>query len=315
MKRAAIAFVCGAAWFTPLVARAQSPAEERAVQLGHEALALYEAGDCPNATARFEEADRLVHSPVFLLYVGRCRQKSGQLVAARDTYQQIVAEALPDTAPEPWRKAHADAAAELLALNVHIPALSIVVRAPRLDDVTVRIDGEVVPIASLGRPVPMNPGVHKVSAERAGEPRIDREIQLVEDRVEAIELSFGGPAPAPTYVAVPVPVPAKKEGSLVPGLVVLGIAGVALGVGGVAGAVAKLDESSVLGHCNGNLCRHADQGTANSAVTLAKVSTGGFIAGSALAAARVVRVIVRPGRAANTSVGLSPQSVSLRVAF
>jgi hypothetical protein len=306
-----------AACLAPLTARAQSPAEERAVQLGHEALALFEAGDCPNATPRFEEANRLVHSPVFLLHVARCRRKAGLLLAARDDYQRIVAEVLPDTAPEPWRKARADAAAELAALEAHIPALSIVVRAPRLDDVTVRIDGEVVPLTALGRPVPLNPGVHKVSAERPGEPRIDREIQLAEDRVEAIELAFGGPVAAPTSGATPVPAPAlaKKEGSLVPGLVVLGVAGVALGVGGVAGAVAKLDERSVLANCSGNICLLHDQGTANTAVMLANVSTGGFVAAGVLAAAGVVLVIVRPGRSSTTSIGLSRQSISLRVVF
>ena len=314
MRRSAAALAVGAAaCLASLTARAQSPAEERAVQLGHEALALFEAGDCTSATTRFEEADRLVHSPVFVLYVARCRRKAGQLLAAREDYRRIVAEALPDAAPEPWRMAHADAAAELGALNGHIPALSIVVRAPRLNDVAVRIDGEVVAIAALGRPVPLDPGVHKVSAEAPGEPPINREIQLTEDRVEAIELSFGVPVPAPTYVAVPVP--AKKEGSLVPGLVVLGAAGVALGVGGVAGAVAKLDESSILSHCNGNLCLLSDQGTANTAVTLAGVSTAGFIAGGVLAATGVVLVIVRPGRSSTPSVGLSPQSVTLRVAF
>jgi hypothetical protein len=250
---------------------------------------------------------------VFVLYVARCRRKAGELLAARDDYQRIVAEVLPDAAPEPWRKAHADAAAELAALKGHIPALSIVVRAPRLDDVTVRIDGEVVPVAALGRPISCNPGVHKVSAEHPGDPRIDREIQLAEDRVEAIELSFGAPVAAPTYIAIPAP--AKKEGSLVPGLVVLGVAGVALGVGGIAGAVAKLDETSVLNHCDGDLCRQSDQGTAKTAVTLAKVSTAGFIAGSALAAAGVVLVILRPGRASNATVGFSGRSVSLRVAF
>jgi hypothetical protein len=307
-------------------AAAQSTADERAIALGHEALVRFEAGDCPGATARFQEADRLVHSPVFSLYIARCRRKDGDLVGARDLYQRVAAEPLADTAPEPFRKARSDATAELVALEPHIPGISVVVRSPRLDDVTITLDGAPVAIAALARPLRVNPGPHRISAERPGEARIDREIQLSEDRVEAIEIAFAGApvpiAPVASVAAAPV-TPPRREGSLVPGLATLGLAGVALAVGGIGGAIAKLDETAVINRCTGsnhNLCLTSDIGERNTAITLAAVSTGGFLAGGLLAAAGVVLVIVRPGGGSSSngvgvSVGVAPNRLSLRATF
>ena len=92
--------VAGALWLVALKAAAQEPepraddksaqgdesarwaAERSAVQLGHDGLALYEASRWSEAHERFQTAERLVHSPVFQLYMARCRRNMGRLIEA-----------------------------------------------------------------------------------------------------------------------------------------------------------------------------------------------------------------------------------------
>lgn len=86
---------------TPVLA--QTAAEnERALALGHEGLGFYNKGSWADAQQRFAEADRLAHSPVFILYLARSARNAGDLAAAKEAYDRLAREVVPAGAPAPW---------------------------------------------------------------------------------------------------------------------------------------------------------------------------------------------------------------------
>src|SRR5262245_53956491 len=61
-----------------------APSEtDRAIDAGQEAIALYRDGRWADAYDRFAVADRTTHSPVFVLYMARCKRNVGRLLDAK----------------------------------------------------------------------------------------------------------------------------------------------------------------------------------------------------------------------------------------
>src|SRR5690349_20782210 len=93
---------------------------EKARTLGHEGIDLYNKGSWSEAQHKFEEAEKLAHSPVFLLYLARSARNAGDFATAKAAYEKAAAEALPKEAPAPWAAAVKDATVELEALKKRI---------------------------------------------------------------------------------------------------------------------------------------------------------------------------------------------------
>lgn len=89
------------------------PAPERvAMEWGHKGLRLFSERKWLEAAAAFERAESLAHSPVFLLYAARARERDLKRVAALLLYRQCESERLPEGAPVPWVAAVRDARRE-----------------------------------------------------------------------------------------------------------------------------------------------------------------------------------------------------------
>jgi len=222
-------------------ARAQTADTDRAIDAGRTAARFYEEGKWAEAYARFDEADRAAHSVVFVLYMARCQRALGDRSAERKLLEGIVAETLPPGAPEPMRRAQADAASELAALREEMA----------------RDEARARPAATAG--------------------------------------------PSASAVPPPPEAPAAQDGPLWPGVVVLGAGVVGLGIGGVTGAMALSETSTIEEGCDGTHCLKSDSDRGDRASTLAAISTVGFIAGGALATAGVLLLVVRPGGGASRS--------------
>jgi hypothetical protein len=138
-------------------ARAQDE-RERALELGREGVALYEAGRWLEARERFERAEALVHSPVFVLYAARTQHRLGKLLVARTLYRRVIDEPALADEIEPWRAARRDAAAELEALGPRIPRIRVAV--PSRYPAQVWLDG--VHVGTVGDVIEADPGDHEV---------------------------------------------------------------------------------------------------------------------------------------------------------
>lgn len=294
----------------------------RANALAHEALDAYRKNDWAEAHRRFEAAEAAAHSPVFVLYMARCRRSAGDLLAARDLLARTAGEVLPDNATDPWKQARADAARELRELEARIPSVIVAIRGPAQIEPAVSIDGVVIAPAALKAPIRLNPGPHTVKAVIAGRDPVTATVRLVEgDPPLQVPLAIAAPpAPAPTVSADPPPPPpplAPSRGSLVPGLAVggLGVAGVV--VGAILGGIAKSRAAEVQKSCrntdSGHTCPNEVRSDAEAATRLATGATIAFVAGGVVAAAGVVLVIVRPGGGKSASARLVPGPGSLRI--
>jgi hypothetical protein len=271
------------------------PSEEdgrRAVTLGREAMMLYEGGRYAEAHDRFAAAEGVVHSPVFVLYMARAKRAVGELLAAVERYQRVRDETLSPDAPEPWRRAQAEANAELADLAPRVP--------------TIHVEGTLAELFVNGTPVAYE-----------GPLRVDpgRYVLLMRDgagrqREEIVEVREGDAL----HVAFP-PAEIETEGPLWPGGLLLGLGIAGLTVGTITGTIAKVEADDIKSRCLGDSCLEVDAGRADQARALATASTASFVAGGALAAVGVVLLIVRPGGAPNVAIDLRPGGLLLHGRF
>ncbi|HYQ28693.1 MAG TPA: hypothetical protein VER04_15785, partial [Polyangiaceae bacterium] len=111
----------------------------------------------------FLRAESLVHSPVHLLYLARSQEKLGLLVKARENYTKILHEKYGADAPDAFRQAQSSAQQEVSGLESRIGAVTVKVDGAK-GPVAVTMDGEQVPPALIGLPLPVDPGNHTFQA-------------------------------------------------------------------------------------------------------------------------------------------------------
>ncbi len=281
-------------------ASAQNADAKRALELGYEADALFARGKWQECHDRFKAADDLLHSPVFVLYMARCKRNAGELLAAREIYARVAAEWIEPTAPKPFRQAVADAGKELEELRARIPTVRIRITGREARGVEVSVDGKVVAIAD---PIPLDPGTHEIVARAKG-AEAKRAIDLAErggEKLVELELSE----------SAAVPPPRESRGSLVPGILGLTLGALGLELGAITGGLAASKAGAVKEGCVGNHCLRADAEDLDLARTLATVSTVGFVVGGACVVTGAVLVALRPGDGAEATVSVTPTGLVL----
>lgn len=248
-----------------------------ALTLGHEAIGLYNKGSWAEARAKFEEAERLTHSPVFVLYLARCARNAGDLAAAREAYRQLVKEVVPKDAPAPWAAAVESGKQELPELERRI--------------------AETGSAPTASAPSPSS----TASTAPAG---------------AAAPSSSAAPGPTANVSSGPDRggVAGPQRGSIAPGALALGLGAVGVGVGVGLFAHASSIAAGVNERCGSRATCPEELANKNTAVNFADGATGAFIVGAAALAAGVVLVIVRPGgKPATPAVSVQPGFASIRV--
>jgi hypothetical protein len=313
--RSFIAAAILAASLAPSVARADTSDVDRATARtltleGYEAL---DRKDYATAADRFARADTLFHAPTVSLGLAHAQVGLGKLVEALVTYSRIVHEVLPPNAPPAFTKAVDDARAEMAALMPRIPNVVITVRGA--DGAKVTIDGIDVPAAALGVKRAADPGAHVIRATAPGAIAAEARINLLEGKIENVELVLkpepNAPPAAPPQPAVPpaitapiaptAPAPAAVEGSSTQrtlGFVSIGAGAASLLVGAVTGGLALSKHSALLEKCPDGKCYASQQTALQSDVdafhAMGTASTVTFAAGGVLAATGVVLVVTAP---------------------
>lgn len=251
-----------------------------AIDAGREAAALYHERRYADAYERFALADRLTHSPVFVLFMARCARNLGRLLEARTLFRRAAEEPLPDGATEPMRAAQTQARVELADVERRTPVLTVSVDPP-----TARVTIDDRPV-SPGK-LELDPGSHRVVATFRNGRSLERSVQLVEGGAE--QTLFLSPPPAESDRS------GRKQGPLWPGVVTLGTGVALVAVGAVFGATALMKTNDLRSTCaGGTRCQPEQQPEADSAQSAANVSTVTFIVGGVLSALGVGLLIVRP---------------------
>ncbi len=277
----------------------QSVDGSKAVQLGHEGLALYQDGEWRRAFSRFEEANAVMSSPVFLLYMARCRRNLSQLREAVALLEQLLTQDIRSDAPPAWNNALHDARAELEALRRLVPTLLVAGKQLR----TVTVDGQPI---QPGLAVALNPGDHVVSGSSLDGHFDVKTLHLIEGQQDVVvTLSFEPPPPAqqPARLLSPEkrpPAPSPDRAYRYAAWITGGAALTAALVGVVTGLQAKSRVDSLGGQCVDDRCPKELQDDADRARLLANVSTAAFGIAGANAAFSVTFVLLPQPSLAST---------------
>jgi hypothetical protein len=305
----------------PAMADTRDPAAAEALfEAGRQAATR---GDWATACPKFAESERLDPAAGTLLNLADCEEHLGHLAAAWDAWHEAIASLAPgDDRAGPARKRAA-------ALDARIPRLTVRLPADAPPGASVHRDGLELGAASLGVPMPVDPGAHVVRVDAAGHEPSSTSVTLAEGESRVLEVSAGAaiasqpvsaqptpPAPAPSPPPVEAPAPAPAHPVLRTTGFVLGIAGLAsLAAGGTTGALALAQKSTVQAHCpQPRGCDQTGLDAAQSGHTFATVSDVTFVAGGVLLAAGAALVLLNPARSAPTTgwlVAPAPGGASL----
>jgi hypothetical protein len=280
----------------------------RALTLGHEAMGLYNKGNWTEARAKFEEAERLTHSPVFVLFLARCARNAGDLAAAKAAYERLVKEVIPAGAPAPWGAAVESARQELPELEKRIAEM----KAAGAASTATTASAAAAPSTAPTTP----PSAAPSGAPSGGVPSPTGVVSAPVPAATSAVTAATRPAGSTSVGPAPETPGARTQGSLAPGLAALGVGAAGIGIGIGLFAHAFSIASGIKEQCEGNVCPRAEVGNRDSAVSFADGATGAFVVGGAALAAGVVLLLVRPGGkpgAPAAAVSVQPGFASIRV--
>ncbi len=317
----ALLLICTAA---PALAQTDPAAGRAQLKQGYE---LKQAGHYDEAFPHLLEAVRLDPQPKALMNLADCEEHLGKLsdadghwVRARDRAAEQRDDAL-----------HAEAARRLAALEKRLPRLTIRLAAGAPADTVVVRDGVKLGAASLGVPLPGDPGAHVVEVQAKGHASKHYDVTLAEGQQSDLEVEPGEPVaettPPPGGETTPpgetgagkgthapltpkTPPPPKAHGSALGtvGIVTLSVGAAALAAGGVFGILATVKNGDA--SCDpDHFCPDASSAASLSdALNFAHVANGLFIAGGVVAAAGLTLWLVAPSSSSSASakVGFTP---------
>lgn len=283
-RRFIAAVVCGAVLVSAGRALAHDP--ERAAALFREGRDALEKGDYETACGRFAESESMDPRVGTLINLALCEEGRHKLAAAHQYWQQAT----------DFARATADprtdyCAAQFARMDARVPRLTIRLEGSAPPDTVVTRDGIDFGTSSLGLPLPVEVGPHRITARAPGHTERGFDVDLPEG--EKIEIVVG-PGPL-TAASVPTPSTAPSvesepaaTSSLRPVAYVAGGLGIlGLGIGTFFGVRALQSASDTSGHCDGDVCdatgvaaRHDEQLSGNAA-TIALVSGATLLTGGA----------------------------------
>jgi hypothetical protein len=321
-------------WATPLGAQPDPYADEAepaadvgsAIALGREGFDLYGKRQFQRAHDTFARAEAATHSPVFVLYMARCKKNMSRLLEAKALYDRVLADDVSSSSPAPWVEAQADARRESAALDAELPEVTLSLTGLAagdvvlVDDIVVHdgvADRSVVDV--LTRTLRLDPGEHTLTVTRAGRPEKQHSFQLAigdRQRVPLILAHTPPPKAAPPIAPI-APAPDTADPSpMWPTALAFGAGGVGLVLGSIAGGVALSQASEAESYCDDGIhCEPDGQAAGDRARTLAHVSTAAFIVGAASVAVGVVLLLTRDDDPRATALHVAPGGVGFSQRF
>jgi hypothetical protein len=258
-------------------ASAQPPSARSELEQGYE---LRKQGNYVDALPHLLESYRLDAQIKTLINLADCEEHVGKLVDARRHWDQARAQA----AREGNAEIEAEARRRVSALESRIPSLTIKLASGSVLTVRIDEDGSPFSSASIGAPVPTDPGHHTLVVHADGYE--DRSFDVILQAGVSVEFSV---TPGPPKPATPSPTEGVDRGAPSPvlrltGAIAAGVGVVGLGVGTYFGIVAiqKQQDAS----CPRNVCTapsgHPD--TLRQAIDAGNLSTVFLVAGGVLVA-------------------------------
>ncbi|MGO9835911.1 MAG: tetratricopeptide repeat protein [Polyangiaceae bacterium] len=247
---------------------------------------LQRASKFVEALDRFQRAQQVHAAPTNLLRIAECDAAIGRLVESAETYRAVLRTPLAGgSAPPAFQAAVDQARAELEQVAPRVPKLVVEVQAPAgAGNLQLQIDGQSVPAALIGEPIPLDPGMHKVLVSAAGFGAPEEQVELKEQQTKTVSLSLKA---IPGAAVAPATDGAATAGATAATAPVAAAPPAATGAGGEAAvppALKRSRSSLLLGaHLgfeigSGKLPGAAGEGT-NESIDISTVGAGGLAYG------------------------------------
>lgn len=321
---------------------ASSQANE-ALKLGHRALLLYESGDYRTALELFSQADKAMHSPVFVLYAARSAARLDLLSQALVLFERCAAEELSEHSPPTWSNAIQSAQLAYRTLVQIVPQVTVHIRGDAMYPVEVRMVSDeqrhllstdkqlenessqlqvLVTESAPAATTRVNEGAYQVTAKDASGAEIVLPFNARARSNVHLELVFRRTplSPQAAFLREPIPkAPAQSKNLLRWG------AYVAFGSGGaltltsfIAGGLALNLAQKVRAQCDDGICPNSERARAQRSLSYARFSTAMFVSGMVGLTAGVTLSIAEYKRAkqqAQLGLRLEPGGVSVLGSF
>jgi hypothetical protein len=264
------------------LARAQSRDPAAAEALFREGRALSDAGDIAGACAKFRESDRLDPAVGTTFNIADCEERLGHLARAWTLFDEV-AQRLP-----PSDKRRTVAQKRAAALEPRLPKLRVTLAPGAPEGTRITRDGVELGAASLGTPLPVDPGEHVLRISAPGHADNELKVLVSEREIRTLEVQPGPmqsaavPLVLPTEPHPPADQPAPSSGkSPVVGYVIGGIGVAGFITGAVAGALTLQKKGVVNDHCDEQKrCDQEGLDAADAGKTLGIVTTIGLVTGA-----------------------------------
>ncbi len=266
---------------------------------------LVEQKSFAEACPKFAESLRLDPGLGTMLWLADCYENNGQTAAAWAEFKEAASVAALKEDPR-----EAVARRRIAAIEPKLSYLGIVLPAgPSIPGLEVRRDGLAV---SSTDPIPVDPGIHAISATAPGRKPWNANVDVTSGRAEplivnvpVLEVATVEPAAPPPSTTPPGDVTTPGDGARSGGwgtrrvvgasLAVAGVVGLGIGTALGLGAKSALDDSNSGNHClPDNECDATGKQSRNDAKGLATGSTISFIAGGALLVGGAVLFFTAP---------------------
>lgn len=281
----------GAATFSTSSAWAQADESANmgtAIALFEEAKKLQDGGKYAEAIPKLEQTLTLISSGAAMFRLAECYEKVGRTGSAWTMFKRANLQAKKDGKPD----LASDAATRATALEPQLSKLTV--QATKVPGMTVKQNGQDVPLAGLGVGLPVDPGEITVEASAPGY------------KLQTVKVTVGANADAKSVTIPPlekeiiVPPPGTEDsGSMKTLGYVLGGVGIAgLGLGGAMGFLAMGDKNDAADDpalCPDQKCTPAGREKIDSAESKALISTIGFGVGAAALGAGIVILVMSGG--------------------
>jgi hypothetical protein len=242
------------------------------------------AGRFRDALHKFQEVRKVRDTPAVEYRIGSCEEGVGEIPRAYLAYRRATRIGAGDASVADVVEA---ARARVDALTPNVARLELRFPVPPPADLEVRIDGEVVPVASLVEPLVLEPGRHDVTARFGTGSTVHDDVVLSEGGQVALTVAeAAAPEPRPMATGQPPAVGSSPRRSAAIGaLVGAGVLEVAALVLALVrqGEIAKLTHDCPGGRCPASSDRDDLEATRSRALTEGPVAialgAAGFVAG------------------------------------
>jgi hypothetical protein len=303
-----------------------------------EGLKAFDEGKYESAAKLLLEDLKSNPWPSSAYYAGLSLEKLGRLLEAAKLYRKALDLELPTDPIEVTqmqKRAQQKAKEQLAEVNKRIPTLTLHVEGAPPAKVAVTVDDVLLPVSSLAKPRPLDPGSHRVEGRCGDEVVRPPAVKLDEGAEQELVLEFecDKPKPVAASKAPPPPEPPKAEPEVESSsktstvrtlgwiAVGAGSAGVALGVTAGAVGLVRLNSLRDEGCDESSHCYPSQQEDVDSYQLLRTLSTVGFYVGVPLLGVGTGTLLWTSGRGeggaetASVSAWVGPGSVGLSGRF